>query len=284
MKALIALALGLALGGVAQAQPVRDGAEGRVAVELAPQTAGVAPGGTVHVALRQQIDKGWHTYWRNAGDSGEPTTIAWTLPAGWRAGEIVWPTPSRQKASETILNYGYSDEVYLPVPIQVPATARPGETVTLRAAARWLVCEEICIPGGRRAAGQPAGGRGHADAASEVRARGRRHAGGRAQAGRVDGRIYARGRGDQAGGRRDRRWRARTSPGLLLPLRRRGRDPRRAPGGGAGANGLTLTIEPGFGFQAPQPPTKLAGVLALAGGAAFEVEAVAGRSRPEPRA
>jgi thiol:disulfide interchange protein DsbD len=44
------------------------------------------------------------------------------------------------------VNYGYSDEVYLPVPIAVPASARPGETVTLRAAAVWLVCKDICIP------------------------------------------------------------------------------------------------------------------------------------------
>ena len=143
---IAAAAVTLALGGAAAAQPVRDGAQGRVAVELAPESAGVAPGGVVHVALRQQIDKGWHTYWRNAGDSGEPTTVTWTLPAGWSAGEIVWPTPKRQVASETIVNYGYDGEVYLPVPIQVPATARPGETVTLRAAARWLVCSDICIP------------------------------------------------------------------------------------------------------------------------------------------
>jgi thiol:disulfide interchange protein DsbD len=110
-----------------------------------PQTAGVAPGGTVHLALRQTIKAGWHTYWRNPGDSGEATRIRWALPPGWTAGEIVWPAPERQPIGP-LVNYGYSREVLLPVPVTAPADARPGETVRVRADAFWLVCEEVCIP------------------------------------------------------------------------------------------------------------------------------------------
>jgi DsbC/DsbD-like thiol-disulfide interchange protein len=98
---------------------------GHLTAELVPQTQGIAPGQTTHVALRQKIDKGWHTYWRNSGDSGEPTVIAWTLPAGWTAGEIIWAAPSRQPTGP-LMNYGYAGEVLLPVPVTAPADARPG--------------------------------------------------------------------------------------------------------------------------------------------------------------
>ncbi len=37
----------------------------------------------------------WHVYWRNPGDSGLPPEVAWTLPAGFSAGPLQWPAPSR---------------------------------------------------------------------------------------------------------------------------------------------------------------------------------------------
>src|SRR4051812_5480615 len=81
-----------------------------VQAELVAETQGIAPGQTIHVALRQQIEKGWHTYWRNSGDSGEATRIAWTLPAGWQAGGFTWPAPKRLPVGP-LMNYGYEGEV-----------------------------------------------------------------------------------------------------------------------------------------------------------------------------
>jgi thiol:disulfide interchange protein/DsbC/DsbD-like thiol-disulfide interchange protein len=104
----------------------------------------VSPGETVHVALHQQITPGWHTYWRNPGDSGEPTRLELTLPDGWRAGEMVWPAPSSYPLGP-LTNYGYSDAVTLPVPVSVPADAPTGP-IEITAFATWLVCEDICIP------------------------------------------------------------------------------------------------------------------------------------------
>lgn len=126
----------------ALAKPVDTG---HLEAELVAQEQGAVPGGTVYVALRQKVDDGWHTYWRNPGDSGQPTEIAWTLPAGWQAGDIVWPTPTRMPIGP-LLNYGYSGDFLLPVPIQVPASAKPGSTVTLKARADFLVCEQTCVP------------------------------------------------------------------------------------------------------------------------------------------
>ncbi len=145
MKRFLAVALavlGLAVALPAGAEPVKTA---HVTVELVPQTQGVTPGGVVRVALRQDIQAGWHTYWKNSGDSGAPTEITWTLPAGWKAGDIVWAPPTRQPTGP-LMNYGYHDQVLLPVAITAPNSAKPGETVTLKAHAALLVCADVCVP------------------------------------------------------------------------------------------------------------------------------------------
>lgn len=118
----------------------------RIEAELVPMSAWATPGSTAIVAVRQTIEPGWHTYWRNPGDSGGPTTLDWTLPGGVTAGDIVWPLPERQRL-QTLMNFGYSGVVYLPVPIEVPASARPGQTLRLSADALFMVCsDEMCVP------------------------------------------------------------------------------------------------------------------------------------------
>lgn len=134
--------LALALGPAARAQSL---GAAHVQAQLVAETDGVAPGSTVYVALSQKIDHGWHTYWRNPGDAGEPTTIAWTLPPGWKAGDIVWPTPKRLPVGP-LMNYGYENAVLLATPIEVPADAKVGETAHLAAKVQMLVCAEVCVP------------------------------------------------------------------------------------------------------------------------------------------
>ena len=43
---------------------------GHVEAELIAQKTAFVPGADNVVALRLTLDKGWHTYWRNPGDSG----------------------------------------------------------------------------------------------------------------------------------------------------------------------------------------------------------------------
>ena len=118
----------------------------RIAAELTPMSQWAAPGSTAIVAVRQDIEPGWHTYWRNPGDSGGPTTLTRTLPGGVEAGDIVWPLPQRQRL-QSLMNYGYSGQVYLPVPIQIPTDARPGTSLPLRVKALFFVCsDEMCVP------------------------------------------------------------------------------------------------------------------------------------------
>ncbi|MBL8557057.1 MAG: thioredoxin family protein [Phenylobacterium sp.] len=139
---LAALLLANAAPAAAVAAPVNTG---HLQAELVAAAQGVAPGQSVTVALRQQIQKGWHTYWRNAGDSGEPTSAEWILPAGWTASDFTWPTPHRLPIGP-LVNYGYEGEVLLPLTVSAPAGATPGQTATLTAKARFLVCAEVCIP------------------------------------------------------------------------------------------------------------------------------------------
>ena len=118
---------------------------GHLQAELVAQDTAVAPGATIVVALRQKIEPGWHTYWRNPGDSGQATTLTWALPDGWRASDLVWPTPQRMMTGP-LMDYGYTGEVLLPVTLTAPASARPGQTVTLKAQAAFLVCKDVCVP------------------------------------------------------------------------------------------------------------------------------------------
>ena len=117
----------------------------RVQVELVSEVAAIAPGQRFWVALHQRITPGWHTYWVNPGDSGEPPRIEWALPAGFIASEIAWPFPEKIRVGPA-MTYGYSDEVVLPISITAPAGLRSGATIQLRGQASWLVCEKICIP------------------------------------------------------------------------------------------------------------------------------------------
>ena len=115
-----------------------------VEAELVTATTAAQPGKPLAVALRLKMIPRWHTYWRNPGDSGQPTAIDWTLPPGWSAGPILWPHPQRLPAGP-LLNFGYEGEVLLLTDINVPANA--SGTATLAAQVSWLVCnEERCIP------------------------------------------------------------------------------------------------------------------------------------------
>ncbi|MGF1456481.1 MAG: protein-disulfide reductase DsbD family protein [Alphaproteobacteria bacterium] len=104
-----------------------------------------AEGGVMWMALRQTMIPGWHTYYKNPGDSGEPTVLEWSLPEGFEAGEMGWPLPERLPYGP-LVNFGFEDEAVLLVPVTVPAGLTPGARLPLEAHAYWLVCEEICIP------------------------------------------------------------------------------------------------------------------------------------------
>jgi len=118
-----------------------------VEAELVAARTALVPGEPLTVALRLAIDKGWHTYWRNPGDSGLPTTLEWKLPGGVAAGPIEWPAPHLLPAGP-LLNYGYENEVLHLVTLTTVPDFLSGREVKLAARADWLVCKETCIPEG----------------------------------------------------------------------------------------------------------------------------------------
>ncbi len=256
----------------AMAQPVDTG---HLEAELVARDQSIAPGATTYVALRQKIDKGWHTYWRNSGDSGEATRIEWTLPEGWTPGEIVWPAPHRQPTGP-LMNYGYQGEVLLPVPITAPASARPGDTVTLKAAASFLVCEEICVPEDAvltlslpvrdgLAEQNPVWG----PAIAKTLAAAPAPAGFTALFQKTPaGALALAITGETLKG-------ADFADAYFFPFDSTAIDHAKPQAIERGPEGLTLTITPGYAFQQPEPPKTLAGVLTIAG-RSYEISATEG--------
>ncbi len=147
---LAAMVCAAGTGASAQIVAVGDGGPGPVKAEhltaeltsLAPQ---IATGGTLQVGLVLTIEEHWHVYWVNAGDSGEPPKITWTLPAGMTAGPMQFPPPQRLPLGP-LMDFGYEDQVAFPVTLTAAPSMKPGK-VHLDAKVDWLVCASVCLPG-----------------------------------------------------------------------------------------------------------------------------------------
>ena len=145
---VLSLSLGLvalpSLVPAAESPAVKKGA---VTTQLVTDVAAIAPGKPFTVALRMQHEEHWHSYWIAPG-TGYPTSLTWTLPEGFKAGDIQWPTPHIVKDRDgKITGNGYEHEVFLLVEITPPANLAAGSTVKLKALAEWLMCETVCMPG-----------------------------------------------------------------------------------------------------------------------------------------
>jgi thiol:disulfide interchange protein DsbD len=127
------------------AMPVAAQTPPHVKASLICDTQSVAPGSAFTVALQLKMEPGWHTYWRNPGDTGLPTSITWTLPEGVTAGALQWPAPQAQLYGPFV-NYGFEHEVLLLTEFKVSNTASP--SLDIKARADWLMCKDVCVPDG----------------------------------------------------------------------------------------------------------------------------------------
>lgn len=143
--AAAALAGAALLFGAGSSLAAEPRASDLVKAELLVEPDAIAPGKPFTVGVRLTTKEHWHTYWRNPGDSGLATTIAWRLPDGFKAGPIQWPTPNRIPVGP-LVNYGYDGAVVLLTEITPPASVPPGG-VAVAADVDFLVCERVCIPG-----------------------------------------------------------------------------------------------------------------------------------------
>jgi len=141
----LALALAFLLFAASPVSAQLHGGKTLVKASLLADTMAIVPGQAFQVGLLLEMEPGWHTYWEYSGDSGLPTTVDWSLPSGFVASPIEWPVPEARVEPGDIQVYAYSGRVLLLTTITPPPDL--SGTVTLRAAASWLVCEEICVPG-----------------------------------------------------------------------------------------------------------------------------------------
>lgn len=116
-------------------------------LELVSDHASIVPGQEFTVGLQFKMEHGWHIYWVNPGDSGEPPRVTWQLPKGLTVGDLIWAAPQRMGAS-TIANYVYDGDVLLMAPVRagVDYSAKPADK--LEAGVKFLICsEQMCMPG-----------------------------------------------------------------------------------------------------------------------------------------
>lgn len=137
LSRFLAVCLGLLVGFCA------EGAATQARLVVPVET--VKPGETITVGVLLEMSPGWHTYWKNPGDSGMATKITWTLPAGITAGEIQWPTPEIYEAAD-LVTYVHHDQAMLLVPLTIGAQVAAGD-LDLKAKVSWLECEKLCVPG-----------------------------------------------------------------------------------------------------------------------------------------
>ena len=99
--------------------PVRTS---HLTVELVTETTSIAPNHDFLAGLHFVLDPGWHIYWINAGDAGEPPRVDWHLPAGITAGDLQFPAPERLPLGP-LMDFGYQHEVLLPIPMRADASS-----------------------------------------------------------------------------------------------------------------------------------------------------------------
>jgi thiol:disulfide interchange protein DsbD len=137
-------------GGVTRAQGQGNPQESirapHLTVTLVAEPKAVSLGTTLWMGLRFQAEPGWHIYWQNPGDSGEPPRVEWRLPVGITAGGMQWPTPKRL-GTKSIVDYGYAGDTMLLTRLRVDGKFHGNATPSVGAAVSWVVCSDICIPG-----------------------------------------------------------------------------------------------------------------------------------------
>jgi thiol:disulfide interchange protein/DsbC/DsbD-like thiol-disulfide interchange protein len=117
-----------------------------VKAELISDVSAIEPGKKFRLGVLYKIEPGWHIYWKYSGDSGIPTKVEWRLPPGFKAHDLQWPLPFRDKEPGDLEVFDYNSEILLFTTIEVPNTLPPG-SVSIEAKTDWLVCQSLCVPG-----------------------------------------------------------------------------------------------------------------------------------------
>lgn len=145
LSALALLAAQAPRAGGTFARPA-DGNE-LVQVTLLADRSAVRAGETFHLGVRLRIEPEWHVYWENAGDAGLPTEVQFSAPPGFEVGALRFPPPVRHEDEGDIVSYVHERDVLLIADVRAPKVLDSGAKLEFTAAASWLVCKTICLPG-----------------------------------------------------------------------------------------------------------------------------------------
>jgi DsbC/DsbD-like thiol-disulfide interchange protein len=142
----IALALAGGSAGVAGAQD--HVANPHVSISLVPEFQGAVPGAVLAVAVRFQLEPGWHIYWENPGQAGIATSVRWSVSPGIGVGPVTWPVPALLLVSGIVTHVHYGD-VALATRLMLPPKPQLSP-VRIAAELRYGVCRDLCLPGSAR--------------------------------------------------------------------------------------------------------------------------------------
>lgn len=94
------------------------------------------------VGVRLEMQDGWHTYWENPGDSGNPFNARWSTDAGVIIENVSWPTP-QTIPYPPLMTYGYEGDVVFPFQV---FRSLDTELTEISLDFDFLICADICIP------------------------------------------------------------------------------------------------------------------------------------------
>jgi thiol:disulfide interchange protein len=104
-----------------------------------------AVGRTLTLGVLFRLSKGWHIYWKDAGDAGSPPQLTLLRPDHATIDHFHWPAPD-WLVTNSVGDYVVGGTVLLPFSVTLPK-AHTASGLEIRAAARWLACSaEICVP------------------------------------------------------------------------------------------------------------------------------------------
>ena len=111
--------------------------------EVIPEKNVIANESEIFLIVRFNLDKDWHTYWINPGDSGDPASFNWDLPEGFNISKPIWPTPELIPYPP-LTTFGYTDELKLLFKLSLPEQFDAINKFSV--ISKWLVCADVCIP------------------------------------------------------------------------------------------------------------------------------------------
>ncbi len=100
-------------------------------------------GGRAQVLVTLQVDSGWHVSWRNPGETGLPTRLSWSLPAGVSVVNETWPVPV---IKHTPVGDTHTLEGDVPWVVEFRVDSASAVDRLIALTVRYGVCRDVCIP------------------------------------------------------------------------------------------------------------------------------------------